>query len=88
VQEVAKREQELAAELRALPERRRRTFRRYVASLQSNGGEEANKKLEEMKDKYGKEDLDGLYGINMDDLDEDFDELGINSEEDGAEESE
>jgi len=80
-QEIAREEQEQQMELKALPERRRRTFLRQLERGDTEMGEEAAAKLAEMKQKYGK---DG-GGFDLDDLDEDFDDLGIGSDEEGDE---
>eukprot|EP00092_Neocalanus_flemingeri_P012915 GFUD01013914.1.p1 GENE.GFUD01013914.1~~GFUD01013914.1.p1 ORF type:complete len:205 (+),score=71.78 GFUD01013914.1:103-717(+) len=78
--EVANQEADFQRDLKCLPERRRRAFMRYLNTLQtkSAGGVEQNaeaakNQLNKMKEKYGKEG----GGFDLDDLDEDFDDLGI-----------
>eukprot|EP00090_Calanus_glacialis_P002520 TRINITY_DN11895_c0_g1_i1.p1 TRINITY_DN11895_c0_g1~~TRINITY_DN11895_c0_g1_i1.p1 ORF type:complete len:206 (-),score=68.58 TRINITY_DN11895_c0_g1_i1:50-667(-) len=81
--EVARQEADFQRDLKSLPERQRRTFLRYLNTLQtkSEGGVEkdahaAKDQLSKLIDKYGK---DG-GGFDLDDLDEDFDDLGIDDD--------
>merc|ERR1712142_939414 len=79
--ELAREEAVFQRDLKNLPERKRRAFKRYLLNLQttSDAGAKddaiiAKDQLNIMIEKYGK---DG-GGFDLDDLDEDFDELGIN----------
>jgi len=81
--EVARQEADFQRDLKSLPERKRRTFMRYLNTLEtrSEGGVEedsvvAKDQLSKMIEKYGR--YEG--GFDLDDLDEDFDDLGIDDD--------
>jgi len=84
--EQARKDAEYARDLKALPERRRRTFLRYMENLtevsvnpdHAEDQENAKEKLASIKEKYGREDGD----FDLEDLDDDLlNEMGDSDEE-------
>jgi len=69
--EIARLDAEKERELKALPERRRRTYLRFIRKLEkdveSPDNESAKQKLEEYKEKYARDDFD-LQDSDLDDL--------------------
>merc|ERR1711915_733957 len=86
--EQARKDAEFQRDLKALPERRRRTFLRYLNNLEKEsrnpeceGQASAKQKLDEIVRKYGRED--GKFDLDDlgDDFDDDFDDLEESEEE-------